>query len=167
MRIVTKGRDKGDLISREIDLGYGDNRFTHVFLKGCTFYAAGYGLVSPDQNQAFVRVYKCGNLGSYYKHDTTAGFDKGLKTTGLAVGKYGVYLAGYGEYTTFPQTCWVVKAYDLNLTHTWQRIAVRLNDGQFDKAMDIAVGAKAVIAVGQVQDGREGPNMAGVEAYTP
>ena len=114
-----------------------------------------------------MRVYDGDNGTVSYEDNTTGDFDKGLKTTGLAVGKHGVYLVGYGESTTTPQTSWVVKAYELNLAPSWQRVFGGLNEGTFAKALDIAMGAKAVIAVGQVQNGFAGPNITGVEAYTP
>jgi hypothetical protein len=88
-----------------------------------------------------------------------------VKTTGIAAGKNGVYFSGYGESAS--QTSWVVMAYtpDLSLS-TWQRFSVNLNGGLFDQALDIAVGAQAVIAVGQVKDDGDGLK-AGVEAYAP
>jgi hypothetical protein len=153
--------------SMQVDLSYGDNRFTNVVAKGSTFYAAGYGQVSKEQNEAFVRGYSAKNCDLLWEENTTMGFENGLKTTGLAVGKKGVYLSGYGESTSLAQTSWVVRAYDLKLNYIWDRNAINLNGGMFDQALDIAVGAKAVIAVGQVKNGNDSIFYAGVEAYTP
>jgi hypothetical protein len=132
--------------------------------KGSTLYASGYGVNASNQNEAFVQAYNAKTGALLGKDNATLDFENGLITTGLAVGKQGVYLAGFGESAA--QTSWVVRAYDLKLIPTWQRVFGGLNGGTFAKAQGIGVGAKAVIAVGQVQDGETSPIATGLEAYT-
>jgi hypothetical protein len=147
-----------------------------VVIKGAMAYAAGNGKDTISVEWALVRAY---NLapgtpskpgGDIWSHTFNLGYPGGVVTTGLAMGKKGVYLAGYGKSDTTDTPAnknWVVEAWDLGGTATWERVFINLNGGQFDQALDIAVGSKAVIAVGQVQGGSMGPIIAGIEAYTP
>lgn len=163
--IITKGMYPV-LELPDVDLEHGENRFTNVVVRGSTIYAAGYGKNASDQNEAFVRAYNAKTGEMVGQHNETGTLAEGVTTTGLAVGKKGVYLAGY-DAASDTQASWLVRAYDLNLTPTWQRDFGGPSGGTFAQALDIAMGAKAVIAVGQVKDGDSGNLYAGVEAYTP
>jgi hypothetical protein len=152
-----------------------DTKMNAVVIKGATAYAGGHGKDADSVEAGLVRAY---NLapgtpskpgGGIWSHATSLGFPGGVVTTGLALGKKGVYLAGYGKSDiadTPANKNWVVEAWDLEGKPTWERKGVNLTVGLFDQALDIAVGAKAVIALGQVQNGA-GPIIAGVQAYTP
>jgi hypothetical protein len=147
------------------DLG-NNSRFTAVAVKGKKIYATGYGLVSAEQ-VAFTRAYDVQSSTPITLWGDTFDLNSlgGMVPTGITLSPKGVFVAGYGLGAP-GITDWFVKAYTLGGATRWLD-DFNLNGGNDSKAFGIATSSKAIVAVGQAQNGPGGPLEVVIRAYAP
>jgi hypothetical protein len=127
----------------------GDTFMNAVTISGSNAYAAGYG-----NGLGFVRAY--GLAPGTPKHPggdiwSDSSLPGSINTTGLTVGKNRVYMSGY---VSSGGTYWLVKAYDSKSGDSPWDQSFTLSGGSDSRALGIAMGAQAVIAVGRCYDGK-------------
>jgi len=144
----------------------GDTTMNAVAIVKKNAYAAGYGMADTFTRWAFVKSFGLapgtakqpqGDLWNRYFYSNN------MVTTGLVVGKKGVYMSGYGSAGI--TTDWIVSAYDMDGNDKWLQV---FNPAGKDpnRAMGIAATSKAIIVVGQCRS--EDDQLDGVvEALVP
>jgi hypothetical protein len=146
--------------------GVGETKLIGVGILGTNAYYTGYGPVTGGEQWGFVGAYGMAPESKKRPHGDLWSYSiqtPDMTTTGLVVGKKGVYVSGYQE--SGGANYWFLKSLTLAGDNGALEEYIDYNGGNDSRALGLALGAKAVVGVGRCYDGTY--YKCGVRAFAP